>query len=42
MRDDTNFAYVAAWEYTGDFGKPRLHREKLDFENVHLATRNYK
>jgi len=42
MRDDDKFAYVAAWEYTGDFGKPRLHREKLDFENVHLAARNYK
>jgi succinate dehydrogenase / fumarate reductase flavoprotein subunit len=42
VRDDANFAYVAAWEYTGDLGKPRLHREKLEFENVHLATRNYK
>ena len=42
VRDDANYAYVAGWEYTGDFGKPRLHREKLDFENVHLATRNYK
>ena len=42
VRDDANYAYVAAWEYTGDFGKPRLHREKLEFENVHLATRNYK
>jgi succinate dehydrogenase / fumarate reductase flavoprotein subunit len=42
VRDDANYAYVAAWEHTGDFGKPRLHREKLDFENVHLATRNYK
>jgi succinate dehydrogenase flavoprotein subunit len=42
MRDDEKFAYVAAWEFTGDFGKPRLHREKLDFENVHLAARNYK
>ena len=42
VRDDANYAYVAGWEYTGDFGKPRLHREKLEFENVHLATRNYK
>jgi succinate dehydrogenase / fumarate reductase flavoprotein subunit len=42
VRDDANYSYVAAWEYTGDFGKPRLHREKLEFENVHLATRNYK
>ncbi|HZR80825.1 MAG TPA: fumarate reductase/succinate dehydrogenase flavoprotein subunit [Candidatus Binatia bacterium] len=42
IRDDENFAYVAAWEYTGDVSRPRLHREKLAFENVHLAVRNYK
>jgi succinate dehydrogenase / fumarate reductase flavoprotein subunit len=42
VRDDENFSYVAAWEYTGDLSKPRLHKEELDFENVHLAVRNYK
>ncbi len=42
MRDDEHFAHVAAWEYTGDLSKPRLHREKLTFENVHLTVRNYK
>ncbi|MEW6269800.1 MAG: fumarate reductase/succinate dehydrogenase flavoprotein subunit [Thermodesulfobacteriota bacterium] len=42
IRDDERYAYVAAWEYTGDFGKPRLHREPLAFDNVHLAVRNYK
>jgi succinate dehydrogenase / fumarate reductase flavoprotein subunit len=42
VRDDDNYAYVAAFEYTGDPGRPRLHREKLAFENVHLAVRNYK
>jgi succinate dehydrogenase / fumarate reductase flavoprotein subunit len=42
VRDDVGFAHVAAWEYTGDLAHPRLHREKLVFENVHLATRNYK
>ncbi len=42
IRDDANYAYVAAWEYTGDLGKPRLHREPLQFENVHLTVRNYK
>jgi len=42
IRDDERYAYVAAWEYTGDLGKPRLHREPLKFENVHLAVRNYK
>ena len=39
-RDDENFAYVAAWEYTGN--KPNLHKEDLKFEHVKLATRSYK
>jgi succinate dehydrogenase / fumarate reductase flavoprotein subunit len=41
-RDDERFAYVAAWEYTGDLRLPRLHREPLAFEYVHLAQRSYK
>jgi len=41
-RNDEDFAYVAAWEYTGDLGKPTLHKEPLHFENVELATRSYK
>ncbi|CUU55553.1 succinate dehydrogenase / fumarate reductase flavoprotein subunit [Parafrankia irregularis] len=39
LRDDENFAYAAAWEYTG--GAPVLHREPLQFDYVHLAQRNY-
>ena len=42
LRDDEHFAYVGAWEYTGDNANPRLHREPLDFETVHLAQRSYK
>ena len=42
LRDDENFAYVAAWEYTGDHANPTLHKEPLEFENVHLAQRSYK
>ena len=42
LRDDENFAYVAAWEYTGPDGEPRVNKEKLVFENIHLATRSYK
>ena len=42
LRDDDNFAYVAAWEYTGDDSEPRLHKEPLQFEYVHLAQRSYK
>jgi succinate dehydrogenase / fumarate reductase, flavoprotein subunit len=42
LRDDEHFAYVAAWEYSGRDGEPRLHREPLAFEYVHLAQRSYK
>ncbi|MCC6278252.1 MAG: fumarate reductase/succinate dehydrogenase flavoprotein subunit [Oligoflexia bacterium] len=41
-RDDQNFAHVAAWEYKGEGQKPALHKEPLQFENVHLAQRSYK
>ncbi len=39
-RDDENYAYVAAWEY--DRNEHKLHKEKLEFENVKLVTRSYK
>jgi succinate dehydrogenase / fumarate reductase flavoprotein subunit len=42
LRDDDNFAYVATWQYTGDPGKAKLHKENLDFENVELKQRSYK
>ena len=42
MRDDVNFAHVAAWEWTGDAADPQLNIEPLDFENVKLSTRSYK
>ncbi len=41
-RNDDQFAYVAAWEYSGDLAKPTLHKEELTFEEVHLAVRSYK
>ncbi|HLP29068.1 MAG TPA: fumarate reductase/succinate dehydrogenase flavoprotein subunit [Candidatus Didemnitutus sp.] len=41
-RNDDEFCYAAAWEYTGVGSKPTLHKEPLVFENVHLATRSYK
>ncbi|NBG64862.1 fumarate reductase/succinate dehydrogenase flavoprotein subunit [Acidiluteibacter ferrifornacis] len=41
-RDDENFAYVAAWEYTGQPSEAILHKEELKFENVELKTRSYK
>ncbi|MDY6850383.1 MAG: succinate dehydrogenase (quinone) flavoprotein subunit, partial [Thermodesulfobacteriota bacterium] len=42
MRDDENFAYVAAWEFKGVGKEPELHKEPLKFENVKLAVRSYK
>jgi len=42
LRDDENFAYVAAWEFKGLDKDPELHKEELTFENVKLSTRSYK
>ena len=42
LRDDEHFAYVGAWEHTGDHASPTLHKEQLEFEYVHLAQRSYK
>ncbi|CCG98583.1 succinate dehydrogenase or fumarate reductase,flavoprotein subunit [Fibrella aestuarina BUZ 2] len=42
LRDDANFAYVAAWEYRGDNQPEVLHKEELAFENVKLTQRSYK
>jgi succinate dehydrogenase / fumarate reductase, flavoprotein subunit len=41
-RDDDNFAYVAAWQYSGDVSRPTLHKEDLQYENVKLTQRSYK
>ncbi len=42
LRDDDNYAYVAAWEYKGDNQPEDLHKEELVFENVKLSQRSYK
>jgi succinate dehydrogenase / fumarate reductase flavoprotein subunit len=41
-RNDDKFAYAAAWEFTGVGERPKLHKEKLNFEYVKLAQRSYK
>jgi len=41
-RNDDDYAYVAAWEFTGVGSAPILHKEPLEFENVKLQTRSYK
>ena len=42
LRNDDEYAYVAAWEYSGDLAKPNLHKEALNYENIQLAQRSYK
>jgi len=42
LRDDENFKYVAAWEYTGNPRDAKLHKEELTFNNIELKTRSYK
>lgn len=41
-RNDSEFAYVAAWEYAGPDKPHVLHREKLKFEYVEMKERSYK
>lgn len=42
LRDDKNYAYVAAWEYTGEPSEAKLHKEPLEFKDIELKTRSYK
>ena len=40
-RNDQDFKYVAAWDYSEN-GNPKLFREELKYSNVKLKTRSYK
>ncbi|CAN5497490.1 fumarate reductase/succinate dehydrogenase flavoprotein subunit [soil metagenome] len=42
LRNDAEFAYVAAWEFAGDGNTPVLNKEPLVFENIKLSQRSYK
>ncbi|MFP5576643.1 MAG: fumarate reductase/succinate dehydrogenase flavoprotein subunit [Acidimicrobiia bacterium] len=42
LRDDENFSFVSAWEWTGDPATSIRHEEPLVFENVALTQRSYK
>ncbi len=42
LRNDEEFAFVAAWEYKDIGQEPVLHKEPLSFEEVTLSTRSYK
>ena len=42
LRNDEQYAYVAAWQYAGTDKPPTLNQEPLVYQEVHLATRSYK
>ncbi len=42
QRNDEQYAYVAAWEFTAVGKTPLLNKEPLVYEEIHLAQRSYK
>jgi succinate dehydrogenase / fumarate reductase flavoprotein subunit len=42
LRDDENYKFVSAFEYTGEPGNAILHKEDLKYEAIELKTRSYK
>ena len=42
LRNDKDYAYVAAWEYKGVDQYPVLHKEPLVYEEMKMTQRSYK
>jgi succinate dehydrogenase / fumarate reductase flavoprotein subunit len=42
LRRDEQFAYVAAWEWTGNPSEAKLNKEELTFKDIELKQRSYK
>jgi len=42
LRNDEEFSFVSAYDYNPVPSESKLHKEKLDFQNVELKTRSYK
>ena len=42
LRDDANYAYVAAWEFGGEGSNPVLHKEDLVYSAIEMKQRSYK
>ncbi len=42
LRNDDDFAYVAAWEHQGEDQAPALHKESLNYQEVKMTQRSYK
>lgn len=41
-RNDSDYMYVAAWEFQGEDKEPLLNKEPLDYEAIEVKQRNYK
>ena len=41
-RNDTDYAYVSAWEYKGEPADAVMHKEELEFKDIELKQRSYK
>lgn len=41
LRNDEEFAYVAAWKWNGWDQDPELFKEELEFKDIELKTRSY-
>lgn len=42
LRDDENYAYVAAWKWMSIDQEPEMIKEELNYEEVKIASRSYK
>ena len=42
LRKDDEYAFVSAWEWTGDPGQAKMHKEELEFNDIELKQRSYK
>ena len=42
LRNDAEYAYVAAWEFKGVGVEAELHKEALVYENIEMKQRSYK
>jgi succinate dehydrogenase / fumarate reductase flavoprotein subunit len=42
LRNDEDFKYASAWEFTAENAEPRLNKEVLDYEFIEVKQRNYK
>jgi len=42
LRNDSEYMYVAAWEFAGEGKEPILNKETLQYESIEVKQRNYK